>query len=102
MYICAKIISRNELGIDMSRIIVDVSGEQHQVIKALAATEGKSIKEYVLERILPTSGDGDQEAAWAELKALLDKRIKNASSYGVSSKSIRDITESTLRDLGKL
>ena len=86
----------------MSRIIVDVSGEQHQVIKALAATEGKSIKEYVLERILPPTEGGDEQAAWDELKSLLESRIESAKKHGASTASIADITEQKLRELGKL
>lgn len=85
----------------MSRIIVEVSGEQHQVIKALAAVEGKSIKDYVLERILPPSDTEDQSAAWSELKTLLEQRIKNAKDNGISSKSVSDITEETSHQLGK-
>ncbi len=86
----------------MNRLIVEVSGEQHQMIKALAATEGKTIKEYVLERILPATDSDDEQAAWDELKAILRDRINNAKKHGVSAKSVSDITEETLRRLGKL
>ncbi len=84
----------------MSRLIVDVSSEQHQIIKTLAATEGKSIKDFVLERILPSS-DAGEEAAWDELKKVLSDRLRSVSEKGVSLKSVSDITEETLRELGK-
>ncbi len=85
----------------MSRLIVDVSSEQHQTIKMLAATEGKSIKDFVLERILPYSDDGEA-AAWDELKQILSDRLHSATENGVSSKSVSDITKKTLRELGKI
>ena len=85
----------------MSRLIVDVSSEQHQIIKTLAATEGKSIKDFVLERILPDSEDGE-EAAWDELREILSDRLQSATRSGVSSKSVSDITEETLQGLGKI
>lgn len=85
----------------MSRIIVEVSGEQHKVIKALAAVEGKSIKDYVLERILPNSDIEQQEPAWNELKAVLEDRIDQAKQNGTSTKSVAEIAEETLQKLGK-
>lgn len=83
----------------MSRLIVDVSGEQHQAIKALAAMEGKSIKDYVLERVLPEPDD--EQTAWQALKDVLHSRIESAQKHGVSSKSVAELTEETLRNLGK-
>lgn len=85
----------------MSRLIVDVSNEQHQIIKTLAATEGKSIKDFVLERILPHSDEGEA-AAWDELKTILSERLRSATKNGTSSASVSDITEETLRGLGKI
>lgn len=81
----------------MSRLIVDISSEQHQVIKALAATEGKTIKDYVLERLLPVSEDASTDEAWNELKSILAKRIENACTQGISSRSVTDIMEATLK-----
>jgi uncharacterized protein (DUF1778 family) len=49
----------------MSRLSIDLTPEQHQKIKAIAAMQGKSIKEYVLNQILPTSSD--EEMALHEL-----------------------------------
>lgn len=85
----------------MSRLIVDVSSEQHQIIKTLAATEGKSIKDFVLARILPDSEAGE-EAAWDELREILSDRLQRTARNGLSSKSVSDITEETLQGLGKV
>jgi len=35
------------------RLSIEVSCEQHQQLKAVAALSGQSIKDYVLDRVLP-------------------------------------------------
>jgi len=84
----------------MSRLVLDVSSEQHQIIKALAATEGKSIKDFMLEKVLPDTDEGEA-VAWAELKKILSERLQSVAQNGASAKSISDITEDTLKGLGK-
>jgi uncharacterized protein (DUF1778 family) len=73
----------------MSRLSIDLTPEQHQKIKAIAAMQGKSIKEYVLSQILPTSSD--EEMALHELEALLDERVKSAQAGKISQKSVKKI-----------
>jgi len=73
----------------MSRLSIDLTPEQHQKIKAVAALQGKSIKEYVLAQILPTSSDED--LALNELETLLDERIKSARAGKISKKSVKEI-----------
>ena len=73
----------------MSRLSIDLTPEQHQRIKAVAALKGKSIKEYVLAQILPTSSDED--TALNELETLLDERIKSARVGKISKKSVEEI-----------
>lgn len=72
----------------MSRLVIDVSGEEHQKIKALASLQGKSIKDYVLEKILP---DGD--SAWEELSTLLGERILAAENNSQAKQSFEDLTQ---------
>jgi hypothetical protein len=78
----------------MSRLTIDVTDQQHQSIKALAALEGKSIRDYVLQRIMPSSGD--EEAAMRELEAMLRSRLESAARGEVISTSARAIFEKTL------
>ncbi|SER63369.1 Antitoxin ParD [Nitrosomonas sp. Nm51] len=73
----------------MSRLSIDLTPEQHQKIKAIAAMQGKSIKEYVLNQILPTSSD--EEMALHELEALLDERAKSVDTGKISQKSVKEI-----------
>ena len=49
----------------MSRLTIDITDQQHQSLKALAALQGKTIKQYALERLFP--GDADADQAWQEL-----------------------------------
>ncbi|MGK7875118.1 MAG: antitoxin [Xenococcaceae cyanobacterium] len=83
----------------MSRITIDVTGEQHQQIKAMAAVQGKSIKEFVLEKLFP-SESSDEEQAWQELKDMLAERIAAAERGEVSKKTFREVFEEKLAGMG--
>ncbi|MEJ2633227.1 MAG: antitoxin [Acidihalobacter sp.] len=72
------------------------SPQQHQNLKALAALQGKTIKQYALKRLFPGDANGDQ--AWQELKALLDTRIGEGLSGKVSTKSFGDILDEELTE----
>lgn len=78
----------------MSRLTIDITDQQHQSLKALAALQGKTIKQYALERLFPSDADADQ--AWQELKKLLGNRINNGLEGNVSTKSIGDILDGEL------
>jgi uncharacterized protein (DUF1778 family) len=76
----------------MSRLSIEVSSEQHQKIKALAALQGQSIKDYILNKILHHN-DLSDEAAMGELEKLLLERIRQSKKSSPSLKSIQEITE---------
>jgi hypothetical protein len=76
------------------RLSIDVTHEQHQSIKALAAMHGKSIKEYALQRLLPLTDD--EEKAMQELEELLAPRIEAAERGEVVSTSVMAIFQETL------
>lgn len=78
----------------MSRLTIDMTDQQHQSLKALAALQGKTIKQYALERLLPADVTGDQ--AWQELKALLSERIAEGLADGISTKSLNTILDEEL------
>lgn len=78
----------------MSRLTIDMTDQQHQSLKALAALQGKTIKQYALERLFP--GDTDAEQAWHELKTLLETRIDEAQAGKVSAQSIGEILDEEL------
>jgi len=70
------------------RLSIEISPEQHQRLKASAALQGQSIKDYVLDRTLP---DSDEQTALQELENFLKPRIQAASRGDFSSKSVDDI-----------
>ena len=83
----------------MSRLSIDLTPEQHQKIKAVAALQGKSIKEYVLAQILPTSSD--EEIALNELEILLDDRVRSARAGKISKKSVEEIFQEVYNESAK-
>jgi len=80
----------------MSRLSIEVSSEQHQKIKALAALQGKSIKDFILDKVF-SANDGDEKAAWSELEAFLISRIEQAKDSPKSPKGFQQITDEILR-----
>lgn len=52
----------------MSRLTIDMTPQQHQALKAMAALEGKTIKQYTLERLFPR-GKAAGDAAPVEVKS---------------------------------
>lgn len=81
----------------MSRISIDVTDAEHQKLKALAALQGLSIKEFVLSR---TIGDATLGPVLQELERLLDRRMEQARTDGFSSRSVQDIFEAARREAG--
>lgn len=73
----------------MSRLTIDITDQQHQTLKAVAALQGKSIKEYAIERLFPQNGDDVQ--ALADLRQLLEQRVAEANRGELSTKNITDI-----------
>jgi len=78
----------------MSRLTIDITDQQHQALKAMAALAGKSIKQFTLERLFP-SGSEDQAAE--ELRALLAERVAEAQRGEYAQGTISEIAEETLR-----
>ncbi|RJF87231.1 antitoxin [Oleomonas cavernae] len=78
----------------MSRLTIDITEQQHQSLKALAALQGKTIRQYAIERLFPAYAG--EEAAWRELQTLLGQRIAEGLSGGTSSRSIDAIVDEEL------
>lgn len=73
----------------MSRLTIDVTDQQHKTLKALAALQGKTIKDYALERLFPEAVDEGQ--AVLGLQKLLEQRIREAEHGEVDTRSITEI-----------
>jgi hypothetical protein len=78
----------------MSRLTIDITEQQHQSIKAMAALQGKSIKQYAVERLFPQTDD--EGHALSELRQLLEQRLAAAGRGEVSTKSITEIAEEVI------
>jgi hypothetical protein len=77
------------------RLSIEISSEQHKRLKASAALQGKSIKNYVLDRTLP---DMDEQSALHELEGFLKPRIEAANKGYFSSKSVDDVFDEVERE----
>ncbi len=82
----------------MSRISIDVTTEEHQRLKAMAALQGKSIKDYVIERTLGLGENTSEAAALKELEVFLDTRIRSAQNGAVSQRTVGEIFRRASRE----
>jgi len=80
------------------RLSIEVTPEQHQRLKAVAALRGQTIKDYVLNRVLPETPTDDEDEALRQLEAFLEPRIK-AAQEGVVRKSVKQIFEETHQEM---
>ena len=71
----------------MSRLQIELSPEQHQRLKATAALKGQTLKQYVLERVLPP----EEDEALKEFEAFIKPRIEAAERGEISNRTIEDI-----------
>lgn len=85
----------------MSRLIVELTDEQHRRVKAMATLQGKSIKDYVLEKLFPPETTEAEQKAWQALKTLLNERVTEAEQAHPSTRTVAQITEEILAKLGK-
>jgi Antitoxin ParD len=93
------LFSHSESGHAMSRLTIDISDQQHKSLKAVAALEGKSIKQYALERLFPEvtyTAPSDEDQAWEEFKAFIGKRVDAAMASEPSKRTITDIFNEVL------
>ncbi len=77
------------------RLSIEVTPEQHQRLKAAAALKGQSIKDYVLERTLPGSGE---QAALEELEAFLEPRLEAARNSEFSTQTVDTIFDEVMQE----
>ena len=80
----------------MSRLTIDITEQQHQTLKAMAALAGQTLKQYALERLLPS----DEEQAMQELKVLLQNRLAAAERGEISSLNATEVAEEVIRETG--
>lgn len=87
----------------MPRLSIDITPEEHQKLKAIAALKGQSIKEFVLSRTLretPSVDGMSEDEALEALSAFLKPRIDEARQGKLSTKSFDDIRQDARRRAG--
>lgn len=87
----------------MPRISIDITPEEHQKLKAIAALKGESIKDYVLKRTLgdaPALADLTEDEAVVALADFLKPRIEQARRGVFSTKSMADIRRAAREEAG--
>ncbi len=77
------------------RLSIEITTNQHQRLKAAAALQGQSIKDYVLKRTLPSL---EERVALQRLEEFLKPRIEAANNGQFSSKSVDDIFNEVLEE----
>ena len=85
----------------MSRLSIEITPDQHQRLKAIAALSGMTIKEYVLERVLPPVPEQEElsgEKALHQLETLLKPRIASAKRGDVVNVSVEQIFADVRRE----
>lgn len=78
----------------MSRLSIEISEQQHQQIKAMAAISGLSIKDYILEKTLTLQEEpcSDEELeAFKKLEEFLEPRIAAAKRGEFTEVSMEEI-----------
>ena len=87
----------------MPRLSIDITPEEHQKLKAIAALKGESIKNYVLKRTLgeaPALNDMSEDEAVTALADFLKPRIEQARLGEFSTKSMADIRREARKQVG--
>ena len=78
----------------MSRLSIELTPEQHQQLKAIAALHGQTLKDYILERTLPDLPPNEslsEEETLQRLEAFLKPRIAEAEREEVVEGSVEQI-----------
>lgn len=85
------------------RLSINISPEDHQKLKAIAALKGQSIKDYVLGRALgdaPAIAGMSEDQAFMALANFLEPRIEQARRGELSGKSLDEIRREECKRAG--
>ena len=87
----------------MPRLSIDITPDEHQKLKAIAALKGQSIKDYVLSRTLgdaPAVEGMSEDEAFSALADFLKPRIDQVRRGELSEKSFDDLRREAREQLG--
>ena len=83
----------------MARLTIDMTNQEHQALKAMAALEGKTIKQFTLERLFSVDSSGPE--ALEPIQALLAERVAQAQRGELADGSVMEIAERAVQSSGK-
>jgi len=83
----------------MARLTIDMTNQEHQALKAMAALEGKTIKQFTLERLFSVDSSGPE--ALEPIKALLAERVAQAQRSELADGSVMEVAERAAQSSGK-
>lgn len=79
------------------RLSIEITAEQHKKLKAIAALQGKSIKDYVLEKSLPQNKASnqydlfDEEETLRQLEILFESRNDSGNNRRTPTQNLEDM-----------
>lgn len=81
------------------RLSLDITQEQHQRLKVVAALSGQTMKDYVLSRIFSDPEPREDDEALQQLEAFLAPRLEEARQGKFVDKSVMQIAEETIKKM---
>jgi len=78
------------------RLSIELTPEQHQLLKVSATLEGKSLKAYVLERVLGNASE--QEQSLAALETFLKTRLQSGRAGSRASSNVDELVNQVLKE----
>lgn len=78
------------------RLSIELTPEQHQLLKVSATLEGKSLKAYVLERVLGNASE--QEQSLAALETFLKTRLQSGRAGSRASSNVDELVNLVLKE----
>lgn len=81
------------------RLSLDITPEQHQRLKVVAALNGQTMKDYVLGRVFSETSAQEESDALRRLEAFLAPRLEEVNQGKFVDKSAMQIFEETLREM---
>ena len=84
----------------MGRVSIYIPSEDQKRLRALAALEGQSLEEFLLQRALAAARGSDEEQAVLALEAILNERLRKAEAGAVSDQTVSEIFEEVYRENG--
>ncbi len=78
------------------RLSIELTPEQHQLLKVSATLEGKSLKAYVLERVLGNASE--QEESLAALENFLKTRLQSGRAGSRASCNVDELVNQVLKE----